>query len=54
MKSRDGKSQREDYKRRKRKSQKIEGTGARNVRKLAKHCVSQCFSMICGSGGWKN
>ena len=34
----------------KRKSQKKEDTGARNVRKVAKHCV---FPVICGSGGSK-
>ena len=32
---------------RKGKSQKKEDTGARNVRKVAKHCI---FPMVCGSG----
>ena len=55
MKSRDGKSQREEKSRRerrsaKRKSQKKEDPGARKGRKVAKHCV---FPMICGSGGLK-
>ena len=36
---------------RKRKSQKKEDTGARNVRKVAKHYF---FSMICGPGRWKS
>ena len=35
---------------RKGKSQQIEDTGARNVRKVAKHCV---FPMMCGSEGRK-
>ena len=35
----------------KRKSQKKEDAGAREVRKVAKHCV---FQMICGSGGSKS
>ena len=37
-----------EEKRRKRKSQKKEGAGARKGRKVAKHCV---FPMIFGSGG---
>ena len=41
MKSRDGKSQRREEK-------KKEDAGARKGRKVAKHCV---FPMICGSGG---
>ena len=49
MKSRDGKSQRGEEKRRrkkinKRKSEKTENPGARKGRKVAKHCV---FPMIC-------
>ena len=54
MKSRDGKSQREEKSRRKkdqRKSQKKEDAGARKGRKVAKHGV---FPMICGSGGPKS
>ena len=55
MKSRDGKSQREEKSRRekieKRKSQKKEDAGARKGRKVTKHCV---FPMICGSGGSKS
>ena len=55
MKSRDGKSQREEKSRRekieKRKSQKKEDAGARKGRKVAKHSV---FPMICGSGGSKS
>ena len=54
MKSRDGKSQREEKSRRaeerrseKRKSQKKEDAGARKGGKVAKHYV---FPMICGSG----
>ena len=50
MKSRDGKSQRREEKR-KRKSQKKEDPGARKGRKVAKDYV---FPMICGSGGSKN
>ena len=48
MKSRDGKSQRREEKK---KSQKKEDPGARKGRKVAKHCV---FPMICGSGGSKS
>jgi len=55
MKSRDGKSQREEKSRRekieKRKSQKKKDAGARKGRKVAKHCI---FPMICGSGGSKS
>ena len=62
MKSRDGKSQREEKRRveerraeerrsEKRKSQKKEDAGARKGRKVAKHCV---FPIICGSGGSKS
>ena len=55
MKSRDGKSQREEKSRREKireeKSQKKEDAGARKGRKVAKHCV---FPMICGSGGSKS
>ena len=60
MKSRDGKSQREEKSRReksrkrrwqKRKRQKKEDAGARKGRKVAKHDV---FPMICGSGGSKS
>ena len=62
MKSRDGKSEkrreekrREEKRRRKklkkRKSPKKEDPGARQGRKVAKHCV---FPRICGSGGSKS
>ena len=54
MKSRDGKSQRREEKKKedqKRKSQKKEDADARKGRKVAKHCV---FPMICGSGGSKS
>ena len=58
MKSRDGKSQREEKSRRveerrseKRKSQKKEDADARTGRKVAKHYV---FPMICGSRGSKS
>jgi hypothetical protein len=55
MKSRDGKSQRREEKRRsklkKRKSRKKEDPGARKGKKVAKHCV---FPMTCGSGGSKS
>ena len=55
MKSRDGKSQREEKSRRekteKRKNQKKEDPGARKGRKVAKNCL---FPMICGSGGSKS
>ena len=50
-KSRGGKGQRREEKKKedqKRKSQKKEDAGARKGRKVAKHCV---FLMICGSGG---
>ena len=50
MKSRDGKSQREEKSRRV-EEQKGEDAGARKGRKVAKHCV---FPMICGSGGSKS
>ena len=54
MKSRDGKSQRREEKKKedqRRESQKKEDAGARKGRKVAKHCV---FPMICGSGGSKS
>ena len=61
MKSRDGKSQREEKSREKRrveerrsekrKSQKKEDADARKGRKVAIHCV---FPMVCGSGGSKS
>ena len=52
MKSRDGKSQREEKRRSEReKSQKKEDADARKGRKVAKHWV---FPMICGSGGSKS
>ena len=54
MKSRDGKSQRTEEKKKegqKEKSQKKEGPGARKGSKVAKHCV---FPMICGSRGSKS
>jgi len=57
MKSRDGKSQREEKSRveerrsEKRKSQKKEDADARKGKKVAKHCV---FPMICGSEGSKS
>ena len=64
MKSRDGKSQREEKsKREKSRREKIReekeseerrcrcAKGARKGRKVAKHCV---FPMICGSGGSKS
>ena len=55
MKSRDGKSQREEKSTRekseKRKSQKKADADARKRRKVAKHSV---FPMICGSGGSKS
>ena len=62
MKSRDGKSQREEKstveerraeerRSEKRKSQKKEDAGARKGRKVTKHCD---FPMICGSGGSKS
>ena len=59
MKSRDGKSQREEKSKdrraeerrsEKRKSQEKEDAGARKGRKVAKHCL---FPMICGPGGSK-
>ena len=40
----------EKSRREKEEESKEEDTGARNVRKVAKHCV---FPMICGSGGSK-
>ena len=54
MKSRDGKSQRREDKKKedqRRDSQKKEDPGARKGRKVGKHCV---FPMICGSGGSKS
>jgi hypothetical protein len=52
MKSRDGKRQRREEKKiKKRKSPKKEDPGAQKGRKVAKHCV---FPMICGSGGSKS
>ena len=48
MKSRDGKTQRREEK--KKEDQKRD-PGARKGRKIAKHCV---FPMICGSGGSKS
>jgi len=55
MKSRDGKSHREEKSKErrseKRNSQKKEDADARKGRKVAKHCV---FPMICGSGGSKS
>ena len=56
MKSRDGKSQRREKKRRRKKitkgkSEKKEDPGARKGRKVAKHSV---YPMICGSGGSKS
>jgi hypothetical protein len=57
MKSRGGKSQRREEKRRRknikpeRKSQKKEDPGPRKGKKVAKHRV---FPMICGSGGSKS
>ena len=53
MKSRDGKSQRREERKKKnqfKKNQKKEDPGARKGRKVAKHCV---FPMICGSEGRK-
>ena len=47
MKSRDGKSPREEKSRR----EKIREEKERKGRKVAKHCV---FPMICGSGGSKS
>jgi len=52
MKSRDGKSQREEKSRREKiREEKKEDAGARKGRKVAKHCV---FPMIWGSGGSKS
>ena len=54
MKSRYGKSQRREEKKKenqRRDSRKKEDPDARKGRKVAKHCVSP---MICGSGGSKN
>ena len=53
MKSRDGKSQREEKSRREKireekESEERRDADARKGRKVAKHCV---FPMICGSGG---
>jgi len=50
MKSRDGKSQREEKSRREKIREEKESE-ARKGRKVAKHCV---FPMICGSGGSKS
>ena len=55
MKSRDGKSQREEKSRREKireeKESEERSSDARKARKVAKHCV---FPMICGSGGSKS
>ena len=55
MKSRDGKSQREEKSRREKMTEEKESeersSDARKGRKVAKHCV---FPMICGSGGSKS
>ena len=54
MKSRDGKSQRREEKKKedqRREIQKKEDPGARKGRKVTIHCV---FPMTCGSGGSKN
>ena len=52
MKSRDGKSQRREGKRRRKKiKRESQDPGARKSGKVAKHCV---FPMICGSGGSKS
>ena len=55
MKSRDGKSQREEKSRREKireeKESEERSSDARKGRKVAKHCV---FPMICGSGGSKS
>ena len=54
MKSRDGKSQRREEKKKedqRREIQKKEDPGARKGRKVAIHYV---FPMICGSGGSKS
>ena len=51
MKSTEKNSRREEKKKERDKGQKKEDTGARNVRKVAKHFV---FPMICGSGGSKS
>ena len=50
MKSRDGKSQREErVEERKRKCHKKEGTGGRNVMKVAKHCfLDHSWKFRCG------
>ena len=53
-KSRGGKSQRRDEKKKEDQGREIlkkEDPGAQKGRKAAKHCV---FPMICGSGGWKS
>ena len=55
MKSRDGKSQREEKSRREKnregKESEERSSGAQKGRKVAKHCV---FPMFCGSGGSKS
>ena len=55
MKSRDGKSQREEKSRREKiredKESEERSSDARKGRKVAKHCV---FPMFCGSGGSKS
>ena len=55
MKSRDGKSQREEKSRREKireeKESEERSSDARKGRKVAKHCV---FPMMCGSGGSKS
>ena len=54
MKSRDGKSQRREEKKKDQKRESLRSKkipvhpGVRKGRKVAKHCV---FPMICGSGG---
>ena len=50
MKSRDGKSQRREEKKKEKVSEERR-SGVRKGRKVAKHCV---FPMICGSGGSKS
>ena len=53
MKSRDGKSQRREGKKKQdqRRERLKKDPGARKGRKVAKHCV---FPMVCGSGGSKS
>ena len=55
MKSRDGKSQRDEKSRtekiREEKESEERSSDARKGRKVAKHCV---FPMVCGSGGSKS